>query len=64
MIYGINIEHIAITGKGIIDEEGHGIWNIWKPKENRRKVIKPRNESQSGIGKIMMYWILSTLVMF
>ncbi|GAA0740879.1 glycoside hydrolase family 28 protein [Gaetbulibacter jejuensis] len=39
MIYGYNVNNVAITGKGIIDGEGHSLWSIWKPKEAKGKQL-------------------------
>src|SRR5210317_11308 len=35
MIYGNKVSNIAITGTGIIDGEGHGLWATWKPLEKK-----------------------------
>lgn len=39
LIYGINLTDIAITGTGTIDGEGHLDWNLWKPLENKGKLL-------------------------
>lgn len=39
MIYGYNVNNVAITGKGTIDGEGHSLWSAWKPKEAKGKQV-------------------------
>jgi polygalacturonase len=39
MIYGYNVNNVAITGKGTIDGEGHSLWSAWKPKEAKGKQL-------------------------
>lgn len=39
LIYGNNLENIAITGKGTIDGEGGGDWAKWKQLENEDKLL-------------------------
>jgi len=39
LIYGINLENIAITGTGTIDGEGEGDWAKWKPLEQKDKLL-------------------------
>lgn len=52
MIYGINLQDIAITGEGIIDGEGHGIWATWKPIEDKGKELsRDMNHNQTPVEK-------------
>ncbi|HSP82737.1 MAG TPA: glycoside hydrolase family 28 protein [Gillisia sp.] len=39
LIYGNNLENIAITGKGTIDGEGGGDWSKWKALEDKDKQL-------------------------
>ncbi|MGM1056548.1 MAG: glycoside hydrolase family 28 protein [Bacteroidota bacterium] len=39
LVYGINLENIAITGQGIIDGEGGGDWAKWKALEGKDKQL-------------------------
>ena len=39
MIYGNNVENIAITGNGIIDGEAKKIWIKWKPLEKKDQLL-------------------------
>jgi len=39
MIYGIDVEDVAITGTGTIDGEGHSEWSSWKALENKGKQL-------------------------
>ncbi|MBC5842087.1 glycoside hydrolase family 28 protein [Flavobacterium sp. F-380] len=39
MIYGNNVENIAITGKGVIDGEAHDTWNKWKSLEKKDQLL-------------------------
>ena len=39
LIYGNNIENIAITGNGIIDGEAKNTWIKWKPLEEKDKLL-------------------------
>lgn len=39
MIYGLNVENVSITGKGVIDGEGNGLWATWKPLEEKGKLL-------------------------
>lgn len=39
MIYGNNVENIAITGNGIIDGEAKNTWIKWKPLEGKDKLL-------------------------
>ncbi|MGG5485525.1 glycoside hydrolase family 28 protein [Gaetbulibacter sp. PBL-D1] len=39
MIYGYNVNNVAITGKGTIDGEGHSLWSTWKSKEAKGKQL-------------------------
>ena len=39
MIYGINLENIAITGNGIIDGEASKSWIKWKPLEKKDQLL-------------------------
>jgi polygalacturonase len=39
MIYGNNVENIAITGNGIIDGEAKNTWIKWKPLEEKDKLL-------------------------
>ncbi|HEX9600934.1 MAG TPA: glycoside hydrolase family 28 protein [Mariniflexile sp.] len=50
MIYGLNVENVAITGKGIIDGEGNGLWATWKPLEEKGKLLsRTMNHNQTPI---------------
>ncbi len=37
MIYGMNVENVAIAGTGTIDGEGSKTWSEWKSLENKSK---------------------------
>lgn len=58
MIYGYNVSNVAITGKGVIDGEGNGLWATWKPLEQKGKLLsremnhneKPLKERVFGEG--------------
>jgi polygalacturonase len=39
LIYGNNVENVAITGKGIIDGEAKDTWIKWKPLEEKDKLF-------------------------
>lgn len=39
LIYGNNVENVAITGKGIIDGEAKNTWIKWKPLEGKDKLL-------------------------
>ena len=39
MIYGNNVENIAITGNGIIDGESKNTWIKWKPLEKKDQLL-------------------------
>jgi polygalacturonase len=39
MIYGNNLENVAITGSGIIDGEAKETWNKWKPLEKKDQLL-------------------------
>jgi len=39
MIYGIDVENIAITGNGIIDGEAKNTWIKWKPLEKKDQLL-------------------------
>jgi polygalacturonase len=39
MIYGNNVENIAITGNGIIDGEAKNTWIKWKPLEKKDQLL-------------------------
>ncbi|WP_308991036.1 glycoside hydrolase family 28 protein [Mariniflexile litorale] len=39
MIYGINVQDVAITGKGTIDGQGHKNWATWKPLEKKGQLL-------------------------
>jgi polygalacturonase len=39
MIYGNNIENVAITGNGIIDGEAKNTWIKWKPLEKKDQLL-------------------------
>ena len=39
LIYGNNVQNVAITGNGIIDGEGHNGWVKWKPLEEKDKLL-------------------------
>ncbi len=39
MIYGNNVENVAITGNGIIDGEAKNTWNKWKPLEKNDQLL-------------------------
>lgn len=39
MIYGINVEDVAITGKGTVDGDGNGLWSTWKHLEEKGKLL-------------------------
>ncbi|MGI0107500.1 glycoside hydrolase family 28 protein [Salinimicrobium sp. WS361] len=48
LIYGNELENIAITGKGTIDGEGGGAWSAWKQLEDKDKQLS-REMNHSGI---------------
>lgn len=39
LIYGNNVENVAITGNGIIDGEAKDTWIKWKPLEEKDKLL-------------------------
>jgi polygalacturonase len=39
MIYGNNVQNVAITGKGIIDGEAKNTWNKWKSLEKKDQLL-------------------------
>lgn len=39
MIYGNNVENVAITGNGIIDGEAKNTWIKWKPLEKKDQLL-------------------------
>ena len=39
LIYGNNVENVAITGSGIIDGEAKNTWIKWKPLEEKDKLL-------------------------
>ncbi|MGM8360610.1 glycoside hydrolase family 28 protein [Flavobacterium sp. ARAG 55.4] len=39
LIYGNNVENVAITGNGIIDGEAKNTWIKWKPLEEKDKLL-------------------------
>lgn len=39
LIYGNNVENVAITGNGIIDGEAKNTWIKWKPLEGKDKLL-------------------------
>ncbi|MEN3323151.1 glycoside hydrolase family 28 protein [Mariniflexile soesokkakense] len=50
MIYGINVEDVAISGKGIIDGEGNGLWATWKALEEKGKLLsREMNHNQTPV---------------
>lgn len=50
MIYGLNVENVAITGKGVIDGEGNGLWATWKPLEEKGKLLsRAMNHNQTPV---------------
>lgn len=52
MIYGINLQDVAITGEGVIDGEGHGVWATWKPIEDKGKELsRDMNHNQIPVEK-------------
>lgn len=68
MIYGANVSNVAITGKGIIDGEGHSLWATWKPLEKKGKLLsremnhkeKPIKDRVFGEG----YYLRPQLIQF
>ncbi|WP_029036551.1 glycoside hydrolase family 28 protein [Salinimicrobium xinjiangense] len=48
LIYGNELENVAITGKGTIDGEGGGAWAAWKQLEDKDKQLS-RDMNHSGI---------------
>lgn len=48
LIYGNELENIAITGKGTIDGEGGGAWAAWKQLEDKDKQLS-REMNHSGV---------------
>lgn len=52
MIYGVNVEDVAITGEGIIDGEGHDTWEGWKSKQERaQQLSRTMNHQELSIDK-------------
>ncbi|MFG6685785.1 glycoside hydrolase family 28 protein [Mariniflexile sp. HNIBRBA6329] len=50
MIYGFNVEDVAITGKGTIDGEGNGLWSTWKVLEEKGKLLsREMNHNQTPV---------------
>lgn len=50
LIYGINLQDVSITGQGVIDGEGHGVWASWKPKEQSGKSLsREMNHNQQPV---------------
>ena len=48
LIYGNELENIAITGKGTIDGEGGGAWAAWKQLEDKDKQLS-RKMNHTGV---------------
>lgn len=48
LIYGNELENIAITGKGTIDGEGGGDWAAWKQLEDEDKLLS-REMNHTGV---------------
>ena len=48
LIYGNNLENIAITGQGTIDGEGGGDWAKWKALEGKDKLLS-REMNHTGV---------------
>ena len=48
LIYGNELENIAITGKGTIDGEGGGAWAAWKKLEDKDKQLS-RKMNHTGV---------------
>lgn len=48
LIYGNELENIAISGKGTIDGEGGGAWAAWKQLEDKDKQLS-REMNHSGV---------------
>ncbi|WP_324719961.1 glycoside hydrolase family 28 protein [Salinimicrobium sp. HB62] len=48
LIYGNELENIAITGKGTIDGEGGGAWAAWKQLEDKDKQLS-RDMNHKGV---------------
>lgn len=61
LIYGNNVENVAITGNGIIDGEAKNTWIKWKPLEEKDKLLSremnhnnvPLNERIFGEGHFL-----------
>ena len=52
MIYGNNVENIAITGNGIIDGEAKNTWIKWKPLEKKDQLLsREMNHKNTQIQK-------------
>ena len=50
MIYGEKVTDVAISGKGTIDGEGHGLWNTWKPLEEKGKLLsRAMNHNKAAV---------------
>ncbi|KJD31088.1 glycoside hydrolase [Tamlana nanhaiensis] len=68
MIYGINVQDVAITGEGTIDGEGHGVWATWKPLEQKGKQLsRDMNHEQTPVEKRILgdgYYLRPQLIQF
>ncbi|WNH12685.1 glycoside hydrolase family 28 protein [Thalassobellus suaedae] len=50
MIYGVNVSNVAITGEGIIDGEGNGLWATWKPIQSKgQQLSREMNHNKVAI---------------
>lgn len=47
LIYGINVENCAITGKGVIDGGAKNTWINWKPIEEKDKLLSRKMNHKS-----------------
>lgn len=68
MIYGENVTDVAISGKGVIDGEGHGLWDTWKPLEEKGKLLsREMNHKQMPIKERIFgegYYLRPQLIQF
>lgn len=68
MIYAENVTDVAISGKGIIDGEGHGLWNTWKPLESKGKLLsREMNHNKTPIEERVFgkgYYLRPQLIQF
>ena len=68
MIYGEHVTDVTISGKGVIDGEGHGLWNTWKPLEGKGKLLsRDMNHKQTPVKERVFgegYYLRPQLIQF